>query len=116
MNEALSGLLQLTDLQDPFRNAPENLQATQLQAVRERFAQRRQQIRILDKRAGEAGVTGLRTLVDVVPLLFADAVYKSYPDSFIENGKWRHLTAWLQTLTTNKIDGVQRGIVTLLNR
>ncbi|MGF6735109.1 hypothetical protein OKW50_007281 [Paraburkholderia youngii] len=107
MMQALSKLLPLTDVGDPFRNAPENLHAMQLQAVGERFAQRRQQIRILDKRASEAGVTEVKNISDAVPLLFADAVYKSYPDAFIEQGKWRHLTAWLQTLTTRKIDGLQ---------
>ena len=104
--DALSTLLPLTDVRDPFRNAPDNLHAAQLQAVRERFAQRRRQIRILDKRASEAGITELHELGDAVPLLFADSVYKSYPDSFIEQGKWRHLTAWLQTLATKKIDGL----------
>ncbi|TDN59188.1 hypothetical protein [Paraburkholderia sp. BL10I2N1] len=102
---ALDTLLQLTDHPDPFRNAPDDLQAIQLQALRERFVQRRQQIRILDKRATDAGVTELSSLDDAVPLLFADAVYKSYPESFIEQGKWSRLTAWLQTLTARKIEG-----------
>lgn len=102
----LSSLIKLTDIKDPFRNAPDELHAVQLQAVREHFAQRRQKIRILDKRACEVGVSELETLDDSVPLLFADGVYKSYPDSFIESGKWRHLTAWLQTLTANRIEGV----------
>jgi hypothetical protein len=109
--QALSALLQLTNLQDPFRHAPEDLQAAQLEAVRERFGQRRQQIRILDKRASEAGVTDVARMSDTVPLLFADAVYKSYPDSFIEQGKWRHLTTWLQTLTTRKIDGLDYSAI-----
>jgi len=113
--QALSALLQLTNLQDPFRNAPEDLQAVQLEAVRERFRQRRQQIRILDKRASEAGVTDVKRMSDTVPLLFADAVYKSYPDSFIEQGKWRHLTALLQKLTTRKIDGLDYGAISNLD-
>ncbi|TDY26979.1 hypothetical protein B0G81_7513 [Paraburkholderia sp. BL6665CI2N2] len=105
MMSALDTLLRLTDHPDPFRHAPSDLQAVQLQALRERFAQRRQQIRILDKRATDAGVGELSSLHDAVPLLFADAVYKSYPDSFIEQGKWARLTAWLQTITAQKIEG-----------
>ncbi|PMS28012.1 hypothetical protein C0Z16_23805 [Paraburkholderia rhynchosiae] len=102
---ALDTLLQLTAHPDPFRNAPDDLHAIQLQALRERFAQRRRQIRILDKRATDADVGELSNLHDAVPLLFADAVYKSYPDAFIEQGKWARLTAWLQTLTAQKIEG-----------
>ena len=41
---------------DPFRTAPDDLAALQLAAIRERFAERRQQIRTLDRRAQEAGV------------------------------------------------------------
>lgn len=104
--QALHTLLQLTGHPDPFRHAPENLHALQLQAVRERFGERRSQIRILDKRATDASVSELRSLDDAVPLLFADSVYKSYPDSFIERGKWSQLSAWLQTLTTRKIEGI----------
>jgi hypothetical protein len=30
-----------------------------------------------------------------VPLLFAHTVYKSYPPSFVEKGRWDRLLQWL---------------------
>jgi hypothetical protein len=97
---------------DPFRTAPSDLAAMQLEAARERFAERRKQIKVLDKRAAEAGITEINSLNDLVPLLFAHTNYKSYPEQFVDNGKWQHMNAWLQTLSTYptsnvNISGVQ---------
>lgn len=75
---ALQTLTELVHHDDPYRNAPDNLHALQLEAARERFAQRRRQIRVRKRRAQDAGVTELRSLHDAVPVLFADANYKSY--------------------------------------
>ncbi|HEV8314484.1 MAG TPA: hypothetical protein VGQ23_15580, partial [Burkholderiaceae bacterium] len=83
---ALQTLTELVHHDDPYRHAPDNLQALQLEAVRERFAQRRKQIRVLEHRAREAGVDELRSLNDAVGLLFADANYKSYPEAFVDQG------------------------------
>ncbi len=94
---------------DPFRTAPDDLAALQLAAIRERFAERRQQIRTLDRRAQEAGVDEIRTLDDVVPLLFAHTNYKSYPEAFIDGGQWKHLNAWLRTLCTYPTDDIDVG-------
>jgi hypothetical protein len=85
---------------DPFRGAPDNLAELQLAAVRERFAQRRQQIRVLDKRARETGVSQIDTMADIVPLLFAHTNYKSYPEAFVDGGQWQHMNLWLSTLST----------------
>jgi hypothetical protein len=97
---ALDQLLSLTEASDPFRNPPENLRELQLEAARERFRERRGQIKVLDQRARDRGVDEPSSFQELVPLLFSDATYKSYPESFVENGKWRHLTLWLQTLST----------------
>lgn len=91
---------------DPFRTAPDDLAVLQMAAIRERFEERRQQIRTLDKRATETGVTEIRTLDDVVPLLFAHTNYKSYPEAFIDAGQWKHMNAWLRTLCTYPTDNI----------
>lgn len=91
---------------DPFRQQPANLAELQLAALRERFAQRRVQIRVLDQRARDAGVEHVDTLSDMVPLLFAHQVYKSYPEQFINNGRWNHMNLWLQTLCSRPVTGV----------
>ena len=108
---ALEQLLKLTKAPDPFRNAPDNLYRLQLEAIRERVAQRRKQIRLLDQRAKDAGIGDVRHLQDLVPLLFADANYKSYPDSFVDRGRWDRMSLWLQTLSTNLIEGVNYDLI-----
>jgi hypothetical protein len=103
---ATQQLVELAKSPDPFRNAPPRLTELQLEAVRERFADRRQQIRTLDKRARETGVADVRCLADVVPLLFAHTNYKSYPEAFIDSGQWQHMNVWLRTLSTYPTDGI----------
>jgi hypothetical protein len=103
---ALQTLIDLTRTADPYRHAPETLPALQLQAIRERFADRRHRIKLLAHRARETGIDDIRSLDDVVPLLLADANYKSYPESFIENGRWDRMTLWLQTLSAHPITGM----------
>src|SRR3546814_12069997 len=80
MTSAGEQLIAYAKTADPFRNAPENLAELQLEAVRERFSERRGQIKVLDKRAKETGVDEITSLDDVVPLLFAHTNYKSYPE------------------------------------
>ena len=103
---AAETLVELAKSPDPFRGAPPDLADLQLEAVRERFAERRQQIRTLDKRAQETGVGEIRSFADVVPLLFAHTNYKSYPEAFIDSGQWTHMNHWLRTLSTHPTDRI----------
>lgn len=105
-------LVELAKSPDPFRTAPDDLRAMQLEAVRERFAERRGQIKVLDRRARETGIDRIECLADLVPLLFAHTNYKSYPEAFVDNGQWQHMNLWLGTLSTYPttdidVDGVR---------
>ncbi|SOE65565.1 hypothetical protein SAMN05414139_02698 [Burkholderia sp. D7] len=91
---------------DPFRQHPDNLRELQLAAMRERFAQCREQIKLLGRRAADMGVGEIRSEADMVPLLFAHQIYKSYPEQFMENGRWKHLSTWLQTLSSRRVTDV----------
>lgn len=97
---AVQELIRYATSADPFRTAPDNLAELQLEAARERFAERRQQIRVLDKRAREMGITEIASFDDLVPLLFAHTNYKSYPEAFVDNGQWKNMNLWLSTLAT----------------
>jgi hypothetical protein len=103
---ALHQLLRLVETEDPFRNVPADLYELQLAAANERLAQRRRQIRVLDQRATDRGVAGIDSPEDIVPLLFSDATYKSYPESFLDQKRWDRMTQWLQTLTSEPITGI----------
>lgn len=103
---AAGQLIEYAKVADPYRTVPQELAELQIAAIRERFAERRQQIKTLDKRATETGVTEIRTLDDVVPLLFSHTNYKSYPEAFIDAGRWKHMSAWLRTLSTYATDNI----------
>jgi hypothetical protein len=89
----------------------DDLDAKQLAAARELFQERREQLAIVRRRAEEAGITEINSLHDLVPLLLAHTSYKSYPASFMEQGRWDRMLQWLQTLSVENlsdtdIDGV----------
>lgn len=109
---AVETLIAYAKAPDPYHNPPAGLAELQFAAMRERFKERRQQIKVLDKRASDAGISEINTWQDVVPLLFSHTNYKSYPEAFIDNGLWKGMNAWLQTLSTRptsniKVEGVR---------
>lgn len=103
---AIDEIKSLVGKADPYRDAPANLRELQLEALRERFAEKRQQLKIVDRRATDAGINEIRTLDDVVSLLFVHTNYKSYPESFVDKGQWKNMSLWLQTLTSAPVTKV----------
>jgi hypothetical protein len=83
-----------------------DLEPFQLDAARELFTERREQIPLLRKRAEDAGLKEIRAVEDLVPLLFAHTVYKSYPQSFIDQGRWTRMLQWLDTLSVEDVTQV----------
>lgn len=99
-------LVNAAEHEDVFDRAWPDIEARQLEAARELFAERVEQIPVLRRRASETGVGEIRSLEDLVPLLFAHTSYKSYPASFVEQGRWDRLLQWMQTLSTQKVTDV----------
>lgn len=84
----------------------------QLAALDERLQDQVGRIKLVRHRADEAGISQIRSLDDVVPLLLPHTAYKSYPESFLIEKKWDRLTKWLGTVsaypTSNiNLDGVE---------
>lgn len=82
-------------------------ESAQLAALRMRFNTLRESLPALAKVAEEQSVSRIDAIEDVVPLLFPHTVYKSYPLSFLEQGRFDRLTKWLGSLTTidlSKVD------------
>lgn len=82
------------------------LRDTQVAALNERFQENKNRIKLLRHRAEEAGAEEIRTLADMVPLLFPHTTYKSYPESFLMESRWDRLTKWLGTVSPYPIEGV----------
>jgi len=104
-------LLDLIVQPDAYDQPTAQIRPLQLEAARELFAERREQIPVLRRRADESGVKEIRSFADLVPLLFSHTVYKSYPNALVEQGRWSRLSQWLKTLsvedpTTVDVSGV----------
>jgi hypothetical protein len=78
----------------------------QIAAINERFQDRVGGIKLLKHRAEEAGITEIRKLDDVVPLLLPHTAYKSYPETFLTDKRWDRLTKWLGTVSSHPTDNV----------
>jgi hypothetical protein len=109
MTSATERLTGLVDAPDRFDHSPADLRRTQLEALDERFQERRGRIKLLAHRAREAGLTGqdrIRSLAGMVPLLFPHTAYKSYPESFLTEERWDRLGTWLGTVSPYPISPV----------
>lgn len=84
----------------------DEMEALQLAALQARFAELRDNVPMLKKLADEQGVTEINELNDVVPLLFEHTVYKAYPSSFLEKGRFTQINKWLNKLTAHDISDV----------
>ena len=93
-------LLDMIEDADPFDHADADLLPLRIEAANALFQDQRQTIPVLERRAQEAGIDEIRSLEDIVPLLFAHTAYKSYPQSFATGKKWDRMLQWLNTLCT----------------
>jgi hypothetical protein len=75
------------------------LEALQLDGIRHRLATLRTQIPMLQKLADNQGIDDIDDLNDIVPLLFEHTMYKSYPPSLLENGRFKEINKFLSKLT-----------------
>lgn len=102
------------DYAEGFALGEKERDEAQLEAARQRFATLAPRIAPLGRMAAENGITEITRWEDLVPLLFPHTVYKSYPLSFIEQGRFDRMTKWLGSLTTTDLSGVQtQGVDTI---
>ncbi|WP_020108692.1 hypothetical protein [Nocardia sp. 348MFTsu5.1] len=107
MTSATEKLVSLVDAKDRFDHSPADLLPTQIEALEERFAERRDRIKLLGHRAREAGITEVRSREDMVALLFPHTAYKSYPESFLIEERWDRLGKWLGTVSPYPISPIE---------
>jgi hypothetical protein len=77
----------------------------QLRSAQRRFEELVPRVKVLKGQVDATGITAIRSLENLVPLLFKDAVYKSYPISLIEKNRFDQLTQWLAGLTSLDLSG-----------
>lgn len=103
MGEAVERLTRLVEAEDRYNIPFADLRAPQIEAMNERFQERKAQIRLLAHRASEAGITAVRNHEDVVKLLLPHTAYKSYPESWLIGKRWDRLSKWLDTVSTHRV-------------
>jgi hypothetical protein len=107
MGVAVERLTSLVDSPQRFSIPCAEIRRTQIEAMNERFQERKDRIRLLAHRAKEAGVTEIRSREEMVPLLFPHTAYKSYPESCLTEKKWDRLGKWLGTVSSHPIAAIE---------
>lgn len=74
--------------------------------LQKRFEQLRPKVPVLAKLAADQRVEKISGIAEAAPLLFTHTVYKSYPMSYLERGRFDALTKWLSKLTTTDLSAV----------
>ncbi|CAN7596105.1 hypothetical protein LJR219_004483 [Phenylobacterium sp. LjRoot219] len=103
MGAAVERLTRLVSDESRFDIPHSELRAAQVEALNERFQERKDNIKLLAHRAKEAGASEIRSIQDAVPLLFPHTAYKSYPEGWLMEEKWDRLTKWLGTVSSHPI-------------
>jgi hypothetical protein len=106
MPTAVETLCAMLGDDDPFDHPREELEPLWLEAVNERLEQRRDEIPVLGKLVEATGIKEISALDELIPLLFAHTNYKSYPQAFVTKGRWESMNAWLDTVSVERVRGV----------
>lgn len=106
VSEAADRLVSMMPERTGFDLPYDDIRELQVAAINERFQEKVDRIKLLRQRADEAGITEIRRLEDIVPLLLPHTAYKSYPESFLANKRWDRLTRWLGTVSAYPTDNV----------
>jgi hypothetical protein len=86
-----------TEMQSISRRELEELQLDGLRLHLRALAGR---IPMVQKLADNQGITRIDSLEDIVPMLFEHTMYKAYPPSFLENGRFEEINRFLSKLCT----------------
>ncbi len=103
MGEAAAKLTRLVGSENRYDIAFEDVRAAQVEAMNERFQERKDAIKLVGHRARESNLTEIRSHEDAVQLLLPHTAYKSYPESFLSGEKWDRLGKWLDTVATYRV-------------
>jgi hypothetical protein len=103
MGEAADRLTRLVDSDERYDIPFEELRGAQIEAMNERFQERKDAIKLLRHRAEESNLAEVRSHADMVPLLFPHTAYKSYPENWLMDERWDRLSKWLDTVSTYRV-------------
>ena len=103
MGEAVERLTRLVETKDRYNIPFVDLREAQIQAINERFRERKDQIKLVAHRAREAGITAVGSHEEAVKLLLPHTAYKSYPENWLAQRRWDRLSKWLDTVSSYRV-------------
>jgi hypothetical protein len=103
MGEAVQKLTRLVEADNRYDIPFASLRDAQINAMNERFQERRGQIKLVGHRASEAGIDQVGSFEEVVQLLLPHTAYKSYPESWLAQKRWDRLSKWLDTVSAHRV-------------
>jgi hypothetical protein len=103
MGEAGERLTRLVEAEERYDISFDDLRDAQVAALDERFQEHRTRIKLVEHRAGEAGVTRVRSRDDVVRLLLPHTAYKRDPESWLVQKRWDRMSRWLDTVSAHRV-------------
>jgi len=103
MGEAVGRLTGLLGAEHRYDIPFADLAAAQIEAVNERFQERKEHIKLVGHRAKEAGISAVGSLEEAVKLLLPHTAYKSYPESWLAQKRWDRLSKWLDTICAHRV-------------
>ncbi|MCE7795825.1 hypothetical protein LWE61_04540 [Sphingobium sufflavum] len=103
MGEAVERLTKLIDSDDRYNIPHADVHDVQIEAMNERFQERKDAIKLVGHRAAEAGISEVRSFEDIVPLLLPHTAYKSYPENWLREERWDRLSKWMDTVSTYRV-------------
>lgn len=106
MGKAADGLLAHMPDGSGYEPSYAEIRDQQIVAMNERLQEQGDKIKIVALRAEDAGITEIKSLEDVIPLLLPHTAYKSYPESYLTGKKWDRLAKWLGSVTSQSTDNV----------
>jgi hypothetical protein len=112
MDSAVERLTKLVDSPERFDLPLATLLPLQLEAANERLQSRMHSMRLLSSRVETSGAREIKAPEDLVPLLFAHSVYKSYPEAWLNQAKWAQMGQWLDTVSSRRVQGIDVAGVT----
>ncbi|HEY0958879.1 MAG TPA: hypothetical protein VGE05_06350 [Novosphingobium sp.] len=106
MGDAVAKLKSVIDQDNRYDIPHSEVAELQIEAANQIFQDRKNKIKFLRHRAEEVGVAEVKGREDLVGLLFAHTTYKSYPESWLTEQKWPLLSKWVDSMSTNRVEGV----------
>jgi hypothetical protein len=97
-----------------FSLDPAELDAIRLSLAKRRFSAAKNNIEMVRRLADQNQISSIDGFNDLLPLLYTQETFKSYPQSWLETGDFKRLTRWMGKLCAVDLSGVDTSSCELI--